>query len=78
MRQLAEEGSHFADARSVTYRELGEYGCTLSFEGDEPRSELVLRVEAYTERDQQDREFMSTFPENGFISQASSTTSATA
>lgn len=70
VRQLAENGSHFTDARSVTYRELGEYGCTLSFEGDELRGELVLRMEAYTERDQQDREFMSTFPEEGFISQA--------
>ncbi|MFI2508282.1 hypothetical protein [Streptomyces sp. NPDC018972] len=70
VRRLATKGSHFKDAESVTHRELGEYGCTLTFEGDDLRSELVLRLEAYTGRDQQDREFMTAFEENGFTSQA--------
>ncbi|GGW28438.1 hypothetical protein [Streptomyces griseoloalbus] len=70
VRQLAKNGSHFKDAESVTYRELGEYRCTLSFEGDDLRSDLVLRVEAYTHRDQQDREFLTTFQVGGFIPQS--------
>jgi hypothetical protein len=70
VRRLAQNGSHFKDAESVTYRELGEYRCTLSFEGDDLRSDLVLRVEAYTGRDQQDREFLTTLQDSGFAPQA--------
>ncbi|MEU9354930.1 hypothetical protein AB0D65_29045 [Streptomyces griseoloalbus] len=70
VRQLAKNGSHFKDAESMTYRELGEYRCTLSFEGDDLSSDLVLRVEAYTGRDHQDREFRTTFEEYGFIPQS--------
>ncbi|WP_217135233.1 hypothetical protein [Streptomyces sp. AC558_RSS880] len=70
VRQLATKGSHFKDAESVTHRELGEYWCRLSFEGDDLRSDLVLWVEAYTGRDQQDREFLTAFPEEGFLPQA--------
>ncbi|MBG0857242.1 hypothetical protein I2W78_36695 [Streptomyces spinoverrucosus] len=70
VRQLAAKGSHFKDAESATYEELGEYRCSLTFEGNEINSDLLLRMSASTGRDQQDREFMSTFREEGFSWQA--------
>ncbi|MFD5569051.1 hypothetical protein [Streptomyces cadmiisoli] len=69
VRQLARNGSHFTEAESVTHEELGEYGCVVTFEGDDVDHELLLRAEAYTRRDQQDREFLSTFREEGFAPQ---------
>jgi hypothetical protein len=70
VRQLAENGSHFEDAESTTFRELGEYRCRLSFEGDELRSDLVLRVEAHTGRDQQDHELLTALGDKGLAPQA--------
>jgi hypothetical protein len=65
VRELGSSGSHFKDATSASHPELGDYGCSLDFEGDELRSDRLLLMEAYTRRDDVDRELMSVFPETG-------------
>ena len=70
VRQLAADGSHFKDADSAAHPELGDYGCRLSFEGDEINDERLLEMDAYTRRDDQDRQFYWSFPQEGFSPQA--------
>ncbi|MGX1128795.1 hypothetical protein RKD49_000985 [Streptomyces glaucescens] len=70
VRQLASEADHFEDAESRTYEELGDYTCRVTIEGDELRDETLLFTSASVRRDEQDRQFMSVFPEQGFIAQA--------
>lgn len=66
VRELGRSGSHFKDATSASHEELGDYGCSLDFEGDELRSDRLLSMEAYTRRDDLDRELMTVFPETGY------------
>ncbi|KKD08840.1 hypothetical protein [Streptomyces sp. WM6386] len=70
VRELGRSGSHFKDATSASHPELGDYGCSLDFEGDELRSDRLLSMEAYTRRDDLDRELMTVFPETGFDTMA--------
>lgn len=70
VRELGRNGSHFKDATSASHPELGDYGCSLGFEGDELRSDRLLLMEAYTRRDDLDRELMIVFPESGFDTMA--------
>ncbi|MET9732172.1 hypothetical protein ABZZ79_16450 [Streptomyces sp. NPDC006458] len=66
VRELAVHGSHFTEEESTTHERLGSYSCSLGFEADDGDDELLLRMEAYTRRDDQDREYMSLFEERGF------------
>ncbi|MES5824065.1 hypothetical protein [Streptomyces sp. RG80] len=66
VRELGRNGSHFKDATSASHEVLGDYGCSLDFEGDELRSDRLLMMEAYTRRDDVDRELKTVFPETGF------------
>ncbi|PWI20187.1 hypothetical protein DI272_43050 [Streptomyces sp. Act143] len=66
VRELGRDGDHFADAAAATHEELGDYGCALRFEGDDVRDDRLLSTEAYTRRDDLDREFMTVLPETGF------------
>ncbi|MER5184335.1 hypothetical protein ABT009_39420 [Streptomyces sp. NPDC002896] len=68
--QLAPDDSHLKDEESGRYEELGSYWCSLGIEGSEVHDERLLEMQAYTRRDDQDREFMSVFPEEGFSAQA--------
>ncbi|MGW0882781.1 hypothetical protein [Streptomyces sp. NPDC002671] len=65
VRQLAKGGGHFTKAETTSHRELGDYGCSLRFEGHGDYT-LVVRMAAYTRRDDQDSEFLFDFPEKGF------------
>ncbi|MFE4366772.1 hypothetical protein ACFRMN_00695 [Streptomyces sp. NPDC056835] len=49
---------------------LGSYWCRLTLEGDEVRDKRFVEMEAYTRREDQDREFMALFPQAGFNGQA--------
>ncbi|MER7112027.1 hypothetical protein [Streptomyces sp. NPDC000229] len=75
LEQLTPEDAHLRDETSHLHEGLGSYSCRLTAEeaedgtGDDGR--LVVGMEAYTRRDDQDREFMSIFPEEGFSPQAS-------
>ncbi|MFI9151474.1 hypothetical protein [Streptomyces sp. NPDC053367] len=66
VRELAAHGSHFTEAESATHERLGSFGCSVSFEDEDGDSELLLKAQAYTRRDDQDREFMSLFEDEGF------------
>ncbi|ORT55911.1 hypothetical protein [Streptomyces sp. CB03238] len=69
--QLTPDDAHLLDETSRLHEGLGSYTCRLTAEGgarDDGR--LVVGMEAYTRRDDQDREFMSMFPEEGFSPQA--------
>ncbi|MFJ8082482.1 hypothetical protein ACIQ6Y_17895 [Streptomyces sp. NPDC096205] len=70
VRELAVHGSHFTEAESATHERLGSFSCSVSFEDEDGDSELLLRAEAYTRRDDQDREYRSLFDEEGFTPQA--------
>ena len=70
VRELGRNGSHFKDATSASHPELGDYGCSLDFEGDELLNDRLLMMEAYTRRDDVDRELMTVFPETGFDTMA--------
>ncbi|MFE1439109.1 hypothetical protein [Streptomyces sp. NPDC058739] len=66
VRRLAVHGSHFTEDTATSHERLGSYSCSLAFEDDEGDDALLLRMEAYTRRDDQDREYMSLFDEQGF------------
>ncbi|WP_208615915.1 hypothetical protein [Streptomyces cellostaticus] len=68
VRQLAAPGGHLTKADTASHERLGDYGCSLRFEGHGDNT-LVVRVNAYTRRDDQDSEFLSTFPQEGFAAQ---------
>lgn len=63
--ELAAGGGHFRHARSAAHPRLGDYGCSLDFEGHGD-STPVVRMTAYTGRDDQDAEFLDAFPQQGF------------
>jgi hypothetical protein len=65
VRELAAGGGHFTHAESTAHPRLGDYGCSLHFEGDGDFT-LVVRMTAYTQRDDQDSEFLDAFPREGF------------
>ncbi|MEV6836263.1 hypothetical protein AB0N17_17405 [Streptomyces sp. NPDC051133] len=67
VRELAAGGGHFTEADTSAHPRLGDYGCSLRFEGDGD-STLVVRMTAYTQRDDQDSEFLYVFPQEGFSS----------
>ncbi|MFI6007707.1 hypothetical protein ACIBAG_02590 [Streptomyces sp. NPDC051243] len=66
VRELGRDGDHFKDAASASHERLGDYSCSLGFEGDEVDDDRLLSLEAYTRRDDQDREYLWAFPETGF------------
>ncbi|MET7621011.1 hypothetical protein [Streptomyces sp. NPDC005408] len=70
VQQLAPKDSHMEAEESKQTKALGSYGCSLTVKGDEVNDERLVRMAAYTRRDDQDREFMSIFPEEGFSPQA--------
>ncbi|GKQ39341.1 hypothetical protein [Streptomyces sp. A012304] len=70
VRDLVPDDSRVTDTGSGGVKELGDYGCTVTVEGDHSSDWRLLVLEAYTGRDDQDREFMWTFPESGFAAQA--------
>ncbi|MGW6600058.1 hypothetical protein [Streptomyces sp. NPDC055036] len=49
---------------------LGSYWCRLTLESDKGRDKRFVEMEAYTRREDQDREFMALFPKSGFSAQA--------
>ncbi|MFI9803875.1 hypothetical protein ACIHEJ_05805 [Streptomyces sp. NPDC052301] len=65
VRELASGGGHFTEADTSAHPRLGDYGCTLRFEG-QGDSTLVVRMTAYTQRDDQDADFLYVFPQEGF------------
>ncbi|MFF7353781.1 hypothetical protein ACFZA1_14160 [Streptomyces filipinensis] len=65
VRELAAGGGHFTKADTTAHPRLGDYGCTLRFEG-QGSGTLVVRMTAYTQRDDQDGEFQDAFPQEGF------------
>ncbi|WP_406265157.1 hypothetical protein OHT93_06790 [Streptomyces sp. NBC_00191] len=70
VKQLAPKGSHLEAEESKHTRGLGSYGCSLTMKGEDVNDKRLVRMAAYTRRDDQDREFMSLFPEEGFSPQA--------
>ncbi|MGW7525831.1 hypothetical protein [Streptomyces sp. NPDC054783] len=65
LRQPAAGGGHFTKADASARPRLGDYGCSLSFEGHGD-STPVVRMTAHTGRDDQDGQFFFDFPEQGF------------
>ena len=65
VRELAAGGGHFTKADFSAHPRLGDYGCSLRFEGH-GESKLVVRMTAYTGRDDQDAQFYFDFPNEGF------------
>ncbi|AOR35897.1 hypothetical protein BFF78_36870 [Streptomyces fodineus] len=65
VRELAAGGGHFTKAEASAHPRLGDYGCGLYFEGH-GEAKLVVRMTAYTGRDDQDAEFHDAFPLQGF------------
>lgn len=70
VRRIAPDGVHFTDEQTDRSRELGDYRCFLAYEGDDGDEAQLLHLQAYTRRDDQDRRFFSSFPEQGFSEQA--------
>ncbi|OKK03624.1 hypothetical protein AMK26_19405 [Streptomyces sp. CB03234] len=69
--QLTPDDAHLRKETSRLHEGLGSYSCRLTADGgirDDGR--LVVGMEAYTRRDDRDREFMTMFPEEGFPPQA--------
>ncbi|MEV7140468.1 hypothetical protein [Streptomyces tauricus] len=61
--QLTPDGAHLESAESRHTDALGSYSCDISLAGDGGR---LIEMEAYTRRDDRDRELYRTFPEQGF------------
>ncbi|MEV0637897.1 hypothetical protein AB0I77_23745 [Streptomyces sp. NPDC050619] len=70
LRDLVPADSHIVDTGSGGVKELGDYGCSVTVGGDHSADWRLLSMQAYTQRDDQDREFMWAFPESGFTAQA--------
>ncbi|WP_404196954.1 hypothetical protein [Streptomyces tauricus] len=60
--QLTPDGAHLAGAESRHTDALGSYSCDISLAGDDG---WLIEMEAYTRRDDRDRELYQTFPEQG-------------
>ncbi|MFG2352540.1 hypothetical protein [Streptomyces sp. NPDC048521] len=65
VRQLAVGGGHFTEADTTSHPRLGDYGCSLHFEGRGEHT-LVVRMAAYVRRDDQDSAFLAAFPQEAF------------
>ncbi|MEU5531831.1 hypothetical protein [Streptomyces sp. NPDC020362] len=68
VRQLAAPGGHLTKADAASHERLGDYECSLRFKGHGDYT-LVVRLKAYTRRDDQDGAFLDTFPQEGFSAQ---------
>ncbi|ANP53209.1 hypothetical protein AVL59_30025 [Streptomyces griseochromogenes] len=68
VRQLAAPGGHLTKADAASHERLGDYMCSLRFQGD-GGYRLVVRMNAYTRRDDQDGVFLDAFPQEGFSAQ---------
>ncbi|MEU7584569.1 hypothetical protein AB0B50_44140 [Streptomyces sp. NPDC041068] len=66
---LAPKDSHLDEEKSRQVDGLGYYSCSLTAEGDDVRDERLVEMEAFTRRDDQDREFMAVFADGGFAPQ---------
>lgn len=64
--QLVPEDSRLESEESRRTEGLDSYSCGIAFEG----GDRFVSMSAYTRRDDQDREFMTVFPEGGFSAQA--------
>ena len=67
--QLRPDDARFTGEESHRTPELGFYRCSLSFDGDHSEGVTLIGMAAYTGRDDQDREFMRAFPQEGFTPQ---------
>ncbi|MEU9987576.1 hypothetical protein AB0E10_12310 [Streptomyces sp. NPDC048045] len=68
VRQLAAPGGHLTTADAASHKRLGDYRCSLRFQGNGDGT-LVVRMDAYTRRDDQDGVFLDAFPQAGFSAQ---------
>ncbi|MFH8733991.1 MULTISPECIES: hypothetical protein [unclassified Streptomyces] len=68
--QLTPDDAQFTKEESRRIPELGFYGCSLAFDGDDTEGVFLVAMSAYTGRDDQDREFKRAFPEGGFTPNA--------
>ncbi|MFI6273729.1 hypothetical protein [Streptomyces sp. NPDC050988] len=68
--RLTPDGAHLEGEESRQTGALGSYGCDLTMKGDEVDDSRLISMEAYTRRDDRDREFFRAFPEEGFSSQS--------
>jgi len=68
--RLTPDDAHLESEDSGQTGALGSYGCDLTMKGDEVNDSRLISMEAYTRRDDQDREFFRAFPEEGFSSQS--------
>lgn len=63
--RLTPDDAHLESEDSGQTGALGSYGCDLTMKGDEVNDSRLISMEAYTRRDDQDREFFRAFPEEG-------------
>ncbi|WP_327312871.1 hypothetical protein [Streptomyces sp. NBC_01235] len=70
VRDLVPDDARVVGTESGGVKALGDYGCEVTVAGDHSADWRLLNLHAYTERDDQDREFMFAFPGGGFARQA--------
>lgn len=70
VRDLLPDDSRVVGSESGGVKALGDHGCSVSVTSDHSADWRLLFLHAYTRRDDQDREFVSAFPESGFAAQA--------
>lgn len=70
VRQLIPEDAHLTGQEAMQVDGLGSYTCELTLEGSGFGHGRLLKATAFTQRDDQDREFSSVFPNSGFSPQA--------
>jgi hypothetical protein len=70
VRDLVPDDARVVGTDSGGVKALGDYGCVVTVDGDHSADWRLMSLQAYTLRDDQDREFMWAFPESGFASQA--------
>ena len=68
--RLTPDGAHLESEESRHTDALGSYACDLTIEGSEVDDARLISMEAYTRRDDRDRELYRAFPEEGFSSQS--------
>ncbi|MEU6080707.1 hypothetical protein [Streptomyces sp. NPDC047108] len=66
-RRLAPEDTHLGSAESRRTEGLGSWTCRVTLDGERGR---LVEMEAYTRRDDQDRTYMTVFPQEGMAPQA--------
>lgn len=70
VKQLTPEDSLLNAEESRNIKGLGSYTCGVTLAGGDTDGKRFVSMAAYTRRDDQDRELMSVFTENGFDSQS--------